>query len=56
MASSKRFTINDDDREEHVLNHEGLYNDHRQSGLSMRKYIRQNRESIDLVILTTAGQ
>lgn len=42
--------INDKDRRDWVLNDEGLYLDQRRSKLSMREYIRQNRELIDKVI------
>ena len=41
---------NDDDRRQWVDNDEGLYNWQRGSGLSMRAFIRQNREKIDAAI------
>lgn len=41
---------NDTEREQWIANDEGLYNDQRRSGLSMRNYIRQNRAAIDEVI------
>lgn len=42
--------MNDRERELWVLNDEGLYNDQRRSGLSVRSYIRQNRAALDAAI------
>jgi hypothetical protein len=40
-------TMNDDEREDWVNNVESLYFWWKGSGLSMRNFIRQNREAID---------
>ena len=42
--------INDEERRLWIDNDEGLYNWQPSSGLSMRKFIRENREEIDRVI------
>lgn len=42
--------MNDSEREDWINNDEGLYNWQRSSGMSMRKFIRENREEIDRVI------
>lgn len=42
--------INDKERELWVANDEGLYLEQRRSRLSMRAFIRENRELIDEVI------
>lgn len=52
----KKFTINDDDREQWVDNDEGLYNDWKRSRLSKRAYVRENRTEIDAFIRRTTGQ
>ena len=41
---------NDEDRRQWTENDEGLYLAQRRSGLSMRRWIRENREFIDEVI------
>ncbi len=43
--------LNDKDRAQWIDNDEGLYNWKRSSRLSMREFIRQNREEIDILIL-----
>lgn len=45
-----RLTMNDRERELWVSNDEGLYNWHRRSRLSMRRFIRENREELDAII------
>jgi hypothetical protein len=40
-------TLNDKDREQWIMNDEGLYNWFRSSRLSMRNFIRQNRKELD---------
>ena len=47
---ARRYTINDDDREQWVDNDEGLYDLMRSSRLGKRAWIRANRELIDGVI------
>jgi hypothetical protein len=47
---SRERTINDEDRRQWIENDEGLYLWQRRSGLSMRKFIRENRAEIDEVI------
>lgn len=41
--------MNDDDRENLVNNDEGLYDMWKRSGLSMRKFVRKHRRTIDEV-------
>ena len=41
------MTINDTDRENWIANDEGLYRWHLRSKLSLRTFIRLNREGID---------
>jgi hypothetical protein len=41
---------NDGEREVWVINDEGLYNWQRRSGLSMRNFIRENRDELDRII------
>jgi len=43
--------LNDKTRSEWVDNDEGLYNWRRSTGLSMRAFIRENREELDACIL-----
>lgn len=54
----KKFTINDTDREEFIINHEGLYgwwmSERRR--MTMRQFIRANREEIDKVIKKESGE
>ena len=45
-----RDTRNDEDRRQWIDNDEGLYCWQRQSGLSMRAFIRENRAEIDACI------
>jgi hypothetical protein len=47
--------MNDSERENWVNNDEGLYNWKRSSGLSMRKFIRENRAEITRVIENVTG-
>ena len=47
---AKKFTINDTDREGWVDNDEGLHQMQRRSRLSMRRFVRENRDLIDSVI------
>ena len=47
----KRITINDNDREQWVQNDEGLCRWWRGSGLSLRKFIRENREELTEFIM-----
>ena len=47
--------MNDDKREQWVNNDEGLYNWHRSSKLSMRKFLRENRNQIDSAIERVLG-
>jgi len=48
---------NDEERRQWIENDEGLYDTQRASGLSMREFIRQNREFLDSVIETvTSGR
>jgi hypothetical protein len=42
--------MNDSEREDWINNDEGLYNWQRSSGLSMRKFIKENRAEITNVI------
>ena len=42
--------INDEERRLWILNDEGLYTWHRSSRLSLREFIRQNREELDRCI------
>ena len=42
--------MNDTEREQWIDNDEGLYNWRRSERLSMREFIRKNREEIDRVI------
>ncbi len=42
--------MNDAERAQWVANDEGLYRWHRQSGLPLRRFIRENRAEIDEVI------
>jgi hypothetical protein len=46
----KNDRINDDDRRDWINSDEGLYCAQRSSGLSMRRFIRENRAFIDEVI------
>ena len=50
--------MNNSEREQWIANDEGLYNWKRQSRLSMREFIKQNRAEIDAAInnVTTAKQ
>ena len=49
--------LNDKDREQWIMNDEGLYNWFRSSRLSMRNFIRQNREKLDECInRVTSGE
>lgn len=43
--------MNNNDREQWVNNDEGLYNEKRRSGMSMRNFIKANKELIDEVII-----
>lgn len=52
----KKFTINYREREMWVLNDEGLYLDQQRSRLSMREYIKQNKEMIDAIILESVNR
>lgn len=45
-----RETRNDSDREDFIINDEGLYAWQKSSRLPMRKFIRENRAAIDEVI------
>lgn len=45
--------MNDDDREDFVMNDEGLYDMWRRSRQTMRVFIRNNRAIIDEVITNT---
>ncbi len=47
---SKSNRLNDEDRRQWINNDEGLYNWQRSSGLSMREFIRQNRQELDACI------
>lgn len=49
MARDRR--LNNSEREQWINNDEGLYNWKRRSRLSMREFIRQNREELDRLIL-----
>jgi hypothetical protein len=52
-----KATLNDKDREQWIMNDEGLYNWFRSSRLSMRNFIRQNREELDECInRVTSGE
>lgn len=42
--------MNDDERHLWVVNDEGLYNLQRRSGLSVRRWIKENRALVDEVI------
>jgi hypothetical protein len=53
----KAQRLNDDERQQWILNDEGLYSWQRSSRLSMREFIRQNRAEIDAAILNvTSGR
>jgi len=39
--------LNDDDREQWVMNDEALYNAYRRSRGSVRKFVRANRQELD---------
>lgn len=43
--------LNDSDRTQWIANHEGLYNWRKESRLSVREFIRQNRAEIDAAII-----
>ncbi len=43
--------MNDQEREQWVLNDEGLYRWWRCSGMGMRRFLRRNRADIDAAIL-----
>lgn len=42
--------MNDSEREQWIINDEGLYNWQRRSGMGMTRFIRENREEIDKTI------
>jgi len=44
---ARRNTINDNDREQWVMNDEGLYDLWRKSGRGVTRWVRENRELID---------
>ena len=46
---------NDSEREQWIVNDEGLYDLQRRSGKSMRNWIRENREMIDQCIDKVSG-
>lgn len=52
----KRFTINDEDRQQWCNNDESLYYWQRASALSRRDFIRSNRGQIDAHIRRVTGQ
>lgn len=52
---TKKFTLNDNDREEWIDNDEGLYSWYRSSRKSMREFIRNNRTDIDAHIKAVLG-
>ena len=47
--------MNDTEREQWVLNDEGLYLDFKRSRLSMRNFLKENREFIDKYIEEQIG-
>jgi hypothetical protein len=49
------WKLNDDDRRQWIDNNEGLYLWHRRTGLSVRAFIRANREEIDAIIRDELG-
>lgn len=46
----KSERLNDAERKDWINNDEGLYNQQKSSGLSMREFIRQNRAELDAAI------
>lgn len=48
--------MNDREREMWVLNDEGLYMRRQNTGLSMRRFLREYREEIDAVIKAALGK
>lgn len=48
---SKRQAINDEDRRQWIENDEGLYKWYKSSHVSIREFIRLNRNEIDEVII-----
>lgn len=52
----KPFTLNDSDRAQWIANDEGLYNWQRESRLSMRNFIKENRAELDACILRALGR
>jgi len=47
--------MNDRERQMWVDNHEGLYNMHRASRKSMRRFLREHRAEVDAVINAQLG-
>lgn len=47
---------NDRERELWVINDEGLYNWQKDSGLSMRNFLRQHRDELDQIIETAINK
>lgn len=52
----KKFTINNNDREQWVNNDEGLYNWWKSERIPMRKFITNHRTELDLIIRKACGQ
>lgn len=46
---ARKDRMNDDEREDWIMNDEGLYDQYVKSGLSMRAFIRKMRGEIDEV-------
>lgn len=56
---TKKFTINDNDREDHVRNNEGLYRwwkAEMKGEHKLREFVRKNRADIDKTIRQACGQ
>jgi hypothetical protein len=51
MARTRPATLNDNDREEWIINDEGLLSWQRSSRLGMRAFIRANRAELDEQII-----
>ena len=49
---NKKVTINNEERRQWIANDEGLYLMQRRSDLPMAKFIKENRQQIDEVILS----
>ena len=56
MPREKRFTLNDENRREWVMNDEGLYNWYRSSRLPIQEFVRENRDELTEIILRVVNR